>query len=1614
MSHGTFEVTFYPAPSGAIEFPTTAIYRPAETRNLAVQRVGGVFRHDESLQRQLLDAQIDHRDYGLALGRTVFQGPVQGLFLTALGDTPPGEPLHVLLALEAVALRELRWERLLGPWPGEGEWDFLALNQRTTLAVYVAGATQQKFPPVGLGAINVLLVVACPQDAADAPPFDVPGAAAAVVHGLGDRVKVLARNVPGASGLPSLEQLLIHLTRERFTVLHIVAHGTYAQEVPDFCLILEKPAGTADRVPGKVLLRELRRLSGKAPYLTFLSACESARPGLAAHDRFADQLAREAGLPAVIGMADPLSVATAAAVATPFYSSLRRCGRPDVALSEARAGLVRADDALVPVLVSQLGGRPLFDEQIDTPPADAAAVERGLRLLEQELHRRAPSLLGEFGRYRAQPPRPGEAGWTEALTELNNWADEAVGVTFNGLCAGIDPPPYRADMCPFNGMKPFDFSRRAYFKARETLVETLVARLRAERALGVVGPSGSGKSSVVFAGVLPHLGLNPDGFVKFAPGADPLAALAAAVDSANSPNALVVVDQFEELFTHPQTDSVRADFLGRLKAEQERRPVVITMRSEFRDGLRDTWLWGLVADPQRDIAPMPSDDLRRATEEQAAEVGLKFEANLVSLVLDDVGDEPGRMPLLQHTLRELWRRRCGVWLKTAEYRELGGVREAVARTADAVVNGLGAEDHRRATDLLLRLTRVADEADITNQTRRRVRIADLVPFGEDEGPTRGLLTRLVNEYLVVTAGNTAEVAHEALIRHWSTLGEWVAAHRPALLVRQAVAGEARSWDQDNRRRDGLMRRGAKLDEASALRNHQVLRLNALETAYLGRCAQEQKSQQRLRWWTRIGAVAAGVLLVVALGWAAVSAKLAEKSKEDLANTEKKRADDAEQAKKKADGDAVIIRKTSDAARAARGATLGTSAQLLLSQPTTPETTSVVAAVAVTGWRLQPTSDAWNAMQRVQLLHRAGAHSAKEGTPFSHAVARVEDLSLVGFDGNQVIVSGSSDETIDVLFKLDRPIVAMAVSPDSKTVAVSDQGGTTYLSRLEAGTKLRALKPVASAHHLAFSLDGTCLATLGAPGAAQVWRVDDGSLQTTLPDRTTGKSLALSPHGEFLALADESGTVIVVSVATGRETARIDPGQPKGRVQLAFDPGGHLLTVAGAGRVRVVAVEGGQELAKTEYSTSSTVTLCPDGRYLAIVSRPGPYTYRIDLTSVSGNDRVTMAANSALSGCRFSPDGRAIVITENQTSGGGGIDVAFAYTFDGADREVARLAQAGPLSLMALSEDGTLLATGYEDGHVVITNVADSKQLGRWAVNEGHGRQPGKRSGGNVVLQLTISLDGKSMAASGADGAVCIWSRDTPNDVRRLRTKSGVLALGFADDGSRLRTVDGNGQLRLYTLSGEEVSERADGSRRTSNRTSLAALSPTGEAFAALDEENGYVRELPSGRLLRRFPADAWVDDADYDYATAVAVSPRGEFVAIGHKESGLRIFATTGDKPMKSLNFDKEITGAVFSRDGALLFVAVGDGTTHVLNVPDWHEVARVNHGKGPVAVAVAGTGFATAGNDGSIRVWSRRWNDMLTRLCQDRGQNLSEAEWDRYLGDLPRQPTSESWPARR
>ena len=244
------------------------------------------------------------------------------------------------------------------------------------------------------------------------------------------------------------------------------------------------------------------------------------------------------------------------------------------------------------------------------------------------------------------------------------------------------------------------------------------------------------------------------------------------------------------------------------------------------------------------IAPMNSTELRKAMDGQAQKVGLRFELDLSNTILDDVRGEPGAMPLLQHTLLELWKCRHGRWLRAQEYRGIGGVQQAIARTADDAYSQLTPDNQERVRDIFVRLTRLDEEVlrgEERRDTRRRVAILELVPAGSDPGITRAMVKRLADDRLVVTSVNKAtgteevEVAHEALIRYWPRLHEWIDEDRKMLRLREGVSRAAREWEDNGREESYLAHREDRLKRVEMLISHPRMKLSRLEQAYFDAC-----------------------------------------------------------------------------------------------------------------------------------------------------------------------------------------------------------------------------------------------------------------------------------------------------------------------------------------------------------------------------------------------------------------------------------------------------------------------------------------------------------------------------------------------------------------------------------------------------------------------------------------------------------------------------------------------------------------------------------------------------------------------------------------------------------
>jgi len=497
--------------------------------------------------------------------------------------------------------------------------------------------------------------------------------------------------------------------------------------------------------------------------------------------------------------------------------------------------------------------------------------------------------------------------------------------TFVGAAAAQDVeglPPAPGDP-PYKGLQSFEEADAEHFLGRERLTARLVGRLRDERFLAVVGASGSGKSSVVRAGLIPALrrgqpladgGLPPTGSTHWAirlltPTAHPLDALAVALTGPDAPpdapaalsaqlaagpgalaaaaralltaeerpRLLLVIDQFEEVFSLARDAAERRALFDNLVAALDPAAdhpvaIVVALRADFyarfaeHDGLRD-----LVARHQEYIGAMSRDELFRAIVAPAARGDWKLQEGLVELMLDDAGDEPGALPLLSHALLETWRRRRGRTMTLSAYKESGGVRGAIAKTAETIFQQrLTPEQRPIARAIFVRLTELGESADDgAPDTRRRAPFTELITRATDPQMLDAVLRILIEARLVTTGlvppTNTqvVEVAHEALIREWPTLRAWLDQDREGLIRHRQLTQDVNDWLKLGRD-PGALYRGARLAQTLAWTAEPPDPLSLTEVEFLDASRAAAAREARARTTQRALAVGSVVLLVVAV------------------------------------------------------------------------------------------------------------------------------------------------------------------------------------------------------------------------------------------------------------------------------------------------------------------------------------------------------------------------------------------------------------------------------------------------------------------------------------------------------------------------------------------------------------------------------------------------------------------------------------------------------------------------------------------------------------------------------------------------------------------------------
>ena len=763
---------------------------------------------------------------------------------------------------------------------------------------------------------------------------------------------------------------------------------------------------------------------------------------------------------------------------------------------------------------------------------------------------------------------------------------------------------------PFKGLQYFDEGDADLFFGREALIAQLVQHLRISNFLAViVGASGSGKSSIVRAGLIPALKRDQPSWLVhiITPTAHPLEALASALtrDSESvtatatllddlareprslalfskrllsmqhAPRLLLVIDQFEELFTLCHDEFEREAFIDNLLTALAPLPslgegpgvraevtLVLTLRADFYAHLAQyPELREAVAQQQEYIGPMTADELRRAIEEPAKCGGWEFEPGLIDLILRDVGDEPGALPLLSHALLETWQRRSGHTMTLKGYAEAGGVRGAIACTAEAIYQQLSPEQQSLAHHIFLELTELGEG---TEDTRRRVKIEDLIAQADQ---MRLLVTILANARLITTGADTVEVAHEALIREWPRLRDWLNEDREGLRLHRHLSEAANEWELLERDL-GALYRGARLSQANEWAADNEAILSASERAFLTasndleqreaaeREAQyqrelqaaltlaetQQRSALRLRRRNRviIGAGMMALLLALLAGLFGAQANSNAQQAETNRSVAEANAATAQAASALADQQraaALDAQATAEAerVRAEDQARLAQARELAAAAINNLDSDPELAILLA----LHSLSETYDVDRQVLPETQSALHRALQSSRVILALPQASNRAAFNPDGSQLATVGNSAVQLWNLpsgRKISTPafgdnVAGAAYSPDGARLAVVGYHGHITILDTQTGNPVHNFSVKGIPAQVTFTPDGKSIIIL-TDRETTVRDADTGDVRRVIATGDRSNMMALSSDGTQLATANGDGTAVIWNVETG--------------------------------------------------------------------------------------------------------------------------------------------------------------------------------------------------------------------------------------------------------------------------------------------------------------------------------------------------------------------------------------------------------------------------------------------------------------------------------------------------
>lgn len=1169
---------------------------------------------------------------------------------------------------------------------------------------------------------------------------------------------------------------------------------------------------------------------------------------------------------------------------------------------------------------------------------------------------------------------------------------------------------------PYKGLRAFDEADAADFFGRADLVEEILSRLAGDGLKGrlvlVVGGSGTGKSSVVRAGLLPRIrrgdvpGSRQWFVTTMVPGSSPFKALAesiqrvavvettslaerlAIVDGIDrmirllvpgDGQLLLVIDQFEELFTLADEHDQRAFLHGvmhAVSAPDSRLRVVATLRADFYDRPLSAQRFGTVVNEVTvTIAAMSPADLEAAVVEPAERVGGKVERALVAELVSAVVDEPAALPSLQFTLYEMAARSPGMHLTLAEYRKLGGIDGAIAARAELLYASLDDADCVAVRQMFERLVVVGAGVEPTRRRASRAELTSLVADSTvDAAVDRWAQARLLTlDHHPQTRAPTVELAHEALLREWPRLRSWIAEDREAMMTLEYLREAAAGWEAVGRDQ-GALYRGARLEGAFDATTARPDSLPASEREFLNASLDLRDSEQReatdraerqarANRRLRVQLAVIAVVLVAALGSAVFAFDQRRES--------------------------VRERHVATARELAAAAVINLDDD--------PERSMLLALAAIDETRANGEAVLPEAEEA---LHRAVTAS------------RVV-LSVPGVGG------------------------ALDWSPDGTVFVTEGPENSGVIDLRDAATGESVLSfhgHDQDVNGVAFSYDGSMLATTGDDGAVRVWDPATGDQLAAFTGEPGGQvnGPSFSPDGTRLAASwTNNGLVRVIDVATERIVTEIGADGPW---STAFSPDGTRIAIGQWSietSAKVVDVTSGKELFRLDSDDAILAARwSPDGQWIATAGADG--TARI-FDAINGEPRLTITGHTAaVRALDWSPDSASLAtVSDDGTAliseiAAGGIRELFSFSAQDTN---------GGLFGVAFSPDGSQLMTG--DLAITAVKIWDASTTGgaEWA------NLPGVSH-----IGVDFTPDGSSLVASNDDGTVSI-SHFEGGD--RLSTFGPPLSsiyefahLDLSDDG-QLLAIAAAGGVTVWETSSEDrrfafslPGESVGGLKWSNTGEFLALVVDNGEGggVVILDRygaEVGRLREAagqlvtsvsfsPDARLLattregvdridpENMPVTIWdwrlgevVSTIDTS-ASQVVFDPTGTLIATSRRVEGIADVwnAKTGAQ-VATFAAASQIGDITFGPDSMWVATGHADGTVRLWDPATGIRRLTLHASGSPVRTVrfnLDGSRLATVDEYGLARVWALDLDDLIAIAADRLTRSLSDAECRQYL----------------